>query len=361
MKKIFIKYIAIIVLLGFVKSLYAQDPLFSSYYENPLYYNPAAPGLISGNKFVLNYREQWPGIPASNRIFNYSSMHNFCGFLSLGVLANSNVEGESRLITNNIGLAIAVPVNITKRILISTGITTSYGQKRIDWSKVEFDDQFDKLYGKIYNTQFPFPDDDRKNYGDLSIGFALKGIFYKSRKYILSGILGVGFNHAVVFPNPNFIGTEINAVPFKQTYHMDIWLMRRKRNADGFALASIYERQGQIETFNVTFRYLIKSLYLLTGFRNKNYSLSFKTYDSFMLGFGYIFKDRQTRKTVKFGYSYDFTLSQLMGGSYGSHELYIVYTLPKCNNLSTKRRSKRYFKNECKEMEFNPGGLFLRR
>ena len=347
------------MLLGLINTVSAQDPLFSSYYENPLYYNPAAPGLYSGNKFVLNFREQWPGIPASNRTFNYSSMHKFCGSFALGVMAGSNVEGESRLITNNIGLAIAVPINITRRIIFSTGITTAYGQKRIDWSRVEFDDQFDKLYGKIYDSNFPFPDDNRKNYGDMSIGFALKGIFYKNSKYILTGVLGAGFNHAIVFPNPNFVGTDINAVPFKQDYHMDFWLMRR-RSSDGFAIASIYERQGQMQTFNVSFRYLIKSVYLLTGFRNRSYSISFKSYDSVMLGFGYYHKTSRHNDYIKFGYVYDFTVSKLMGGAYGSHEIYVIYNLGNCIG-GKGRRHKGYQPNrECTEMEFNPDGLFLR-
>ncbi len=362
MKIFILKHIVFIFALGSSIIVYGQDPLFSSYFENPLYYNPAAPGLISGNKFILQYREQWPGIPSSNRTYNYSSMHSFCGLFSLGIIANSNTEGESRLVTNNIGLAIAVPVAITKKTLLSAGITTTYGQKRIDWSKVEFDDQFDKLYGKVYNTQFPFPDNNSKNYGDLSIGLALKSILYKKHRLSLSGVIGAAINHVIVFPNPNFIGTDINAIPLKQDYFFELWLQRKNRQkAEGFAISTIYEIQGPMQTVNISLRYTINSIYILTGFRNKNYRISYNHYDSFILGFGYMFKERRAVNYIKVGYSYDFTISKLIGGAYGSHEIYIVYNLGKCNKLSGKKRKKYIPNRECTEMEFNPNGLFLHR
>lgn len=349
--------------LSFATKTLAQDPVFSAFYNNSLYYNPASPGLIVGNQFNLNFREQWPGIPASNRSFNFSSMHTFCNAFSLGVLATSNIEGESKLLTNNIGLTIAVPVKISRFLILSTGATTTYAQKRIDWTRVEFDDQYDKLYGKVYDTKFPFPNEDRKNYGDLSLGMALKGRFYKKRNTIISGSLGVGLHHVLVFPNPNFIGSDINAIPFKQVYHMDVWLLYgRKRNVKGFAMSSIYEKQGHIKTFNLSFRYLIKSLYLLGGFRNTSFTLSPKKFDSFILGFGYIYQEGRSSDYIKFGYSYDFTVSKLVGGAYGSHEIYITYSLGRCNSLSSKKRGGRKNPNkECQQMEFNPGGLFLHR
>ena len=69
------KLVITFVLVIFSISGYAQDPLFSSTLDNPLYYNPATPGIVRGHEYRLNYREQWPGIPAGLRAFNFSSTH----------------------------------------------------------------------------------------------------------------------------------------------------------------------------------------------------------------------------------------------------------------------------------------------
>ena len=73
MRKKILLFITIFILTGF--SAIAQDPLFSSTIDNPLYYNPAIPGIFRGNEYRLNYREQWPGIPAAMRAFNFTSTH----------------------------------------------------------------------------------------------------------------------------------------------------------------------------------------------------------------------------------------------------------------------------------------------
>ncbi len=78
------KLIIMIILSIFSLNGYAQDPLFSSTLDNPLYYNPATPGIINGHEYRLNYRDQWPGIPAAMRAFNFSSTHQISNAVGLG-------------------------------------------------------------------------------------------------------------------------------------------------------------------------------------------------------------------------------------------------------------------------------------
>ena len=43
--------------------LLGQDPFFSQFYANRVYLNPAYAGLEAGTQLILNYRDQWFGLP----------------------------------------------------------------------------------------------------------------------------------------------------------------------------------------------------------------------------------------------------------------------------------------------------------
>lgn len=355
------KFLLIIILfLVFNNFTSGQDPVFTSFMNNPLYYNPATPGIKSGNEFHLNYREQWPGIPGGNRAFSYSSTHVFCNSVALGLIANSSREGESKMTTNSFGLSIAVPIRLSRRLRISTGVTSSYGQKRIDWGELEFDDQYDKLYGKVKNNSgFPFPANSRKNYGDVSFGLALQGSSkQKPFQPQFTGVLGGAFHHAAVIPNPNFIGSDVSAVPFKQVYHFNLWMLYGNDKNYGLSPAMMYEKQGPLETYNFSFSYLMDKIYALGGFRNRNYKLAVGNYDSFFLGFGFISDiNPLSKSSYKFGYSYDFTVSELAGGSYGTHEVFITINLEGCNSLTELFKKGKLDKvrkpdKECEDFHF---------
>ena len=48
-----------IVLLSEIK-IFAQDPIFTQFYSNPVYLNPAFTGSNKCPRIVSNYRNQWP-------------------------------------------------------------------------------------------------------------------------------------------------------------------------------------------------------------------------------------------------------------------------------------------------------------
>ena len=44
------------------KQVRAQDPIFSQYYANPIYLNPAFAGTAHCARMTFNYRNQWPAL-----------------------------------------------------------------------------------------------------------------------------------------------------------------------------------------------------------------------------------------------------------------------------------------------------------
>ncbi|MDG1045487.1 MAG: PorP/SprF family type IX secretion system membrane protein [Bacteroidia bacterium] len=319
------KLVITFVLVIFSISGYAQDPLFSSTLDNPLYYNPATPGIVRGHEYRLNYREQWPGIPAALRAFNFSSTHQLRNAVGLGFFVMSNIEGESRLKTDKLEACIAFPVKISRYLKISGGINVGFGQKSIDWTRIEFDDQFDKYYGKIYPTTFSFPEEFQRKYGDLSLGVAAKGALRRGRNQAkVYGSLGIAMKHVSVFPTANFIGSDIRAVPLKYIVHGNIWFLD-KTLRKGIAPNFNIEDQASMTTFNFSTRIVLRPFYFNVGVRNRTFKFNLEEFDSFIFGVGYT-SEVINNNVTNIGYSYDFTTSKLIGGTYGSHEISLSYS-----------------------------------
>ena len=65
--KIYVNYINKVILLLVIClfkssiSLHAQDPIFTQFYSNPVYLNPAFAGSNKCPRSDSNFRNQWPG------------------------------------------------------------------------------------------------------------------------------------------------------------------------------------------------------------------------------------------------------------------------------------------------------------
>ncbi|MDG2344269.1 MAG: type IX secretion system membrane protein PorP/SprF, partial [Flavobacteriales bacterium] len=51
----------LLLFLGVFNFVRAQDPVFTQFYSNPVYLNPAFSGSNKCPRLVSNYRDQWPG------------------------------------------------------------------------------------------------------------------------------------------------------------------------------------------------------------------------------------------------------------------------------------------------------------
>ncbi|MEM8895922.1 MAG: PorP/SprF family type IX secretion system membrane protein, partial [Bacteroidota bacterium] len=86
----------------------AQDPQFSQYYAAPLYMNPALAGINQQGRAGVNYRQQWPSIPASFETFSAYIDYNFEDYNSSGgLIVTNDREGLAGLNSTTIGLQYA--------------------------------------------------------------------------------------------------------------------------------------------------------------------------------------------------------------------------------------------------------------
>ena len=150
MKKLALAFITVISCFSFVNEIKAQDPHFTQFYANPIYLNPAFAGSHRCPRIIFNYRNQWPNISGTfvTTSFSYDmrveAVSGGIGFHFLNDRAGLGTMG----ITRFSGI-YAYQLAVTREFSMAFGFEATYGQKKLDWSKLTFGDQIDPKYGFI--------------------------------------------------------------------------------------------------------------------------------------------------------------------------------------------------------------------
>ena len=129
----------------------SQDPHFSQFFSSPLTLNPAFTGKFDGILRVAgNYRNQYP---AFNNAYTTGTLSvDFPIFQNklpefdtwgLGFIALNDQEGAGVVTNNFFGISSAYhkALNDDGFSQLSAGFQATYGQKRLDFSKLYFEDQ----------------------------------------------------------------------------------------------------------------------------------------------------------------------------------------------------------------------------
>ena len=159
-KKIF----AVLLAIGFeIAMVRGQDPSFSQFFASPLNVNPALTANIDGNwRFILNLRNQWvgPDSPYATGTVSFDTRllqkklpegSTFGG----GAMLMYDKAMQGALKSNYFSLNISYNItlaeeNATQRLGI--GIGGIYGNKRVDFAKLSFGEQFT---GYGFDTNLP--------------------------------------------------------------------------------------------------------------------------------------------------------------------------------------------------------------
>ncbi len=311
----------IFLMITSMKKSWAQDPNFTQFFNNPIYYNPGMVALDDGMRFRSNYRNLWGQIPSKFNTFSMSLDAQAIGNTGLGIIAVADNEGEGRLRTSNVGGIYSYRPIETKNLKVQVGFSASFVQKRIDWQKLIFSDQLDQVYGNVNPTNFVPPANDRVFYPDFGTGAVVKfNLGYAAdKKAKVTGTVGASFHH-LTKPKDGFI-RDGGRMPIKSVYHATFNFLGP--NDIIYAPGFIYEKQSNIETFQIGFNTVKYPIYAGFWFRNKNFGFNGKRFDSFIFNLGLITPlNRYNRLRVC--YSFDFTVSHLKTSSMGSHEIALV-------------------------------------
>lgn len=316
----------------------AQDPSFSQYFNNRLYFNPAYAGIDGALNFSAGYRKQWSKIPGGFTT-QFVSVEDFepCFNSGIGLYLMQDTEGEGILRTQMAAFSYAyvVPIRQGKTLHnIRLGISPYWMQKDIDWSRLTFSDQLDPKEGAIYPTQFQPFEDIPVNFGGINAGFVYrrdKPTKWKDDSQLEIGLavnhlLNVKFNTG---PIESLQGLDTGLYPrisaFLGFYH-PLFRMTNKRYVFYLTPQAKYERQGQLQstTLGANIRYETISIGMFyqnsTPFSDWQNTNAFVAYLGFSLGLA----DDQL---LDIGLSYDTNAGGLRSRTGGVFELTLKYLI----------------------------------
>ena len=320
--KIYIKHIYKVILVIAVLlinssiNLYAQDPIFTQFYSNPVYLNPAFAGSNKCPRIVSNFRNQWPGF-SGDFITTSLTYDQYVDKIKggLGIILMSDQVAKT-LKSNEASFVYSYHQHLSRKFTLNFGIQGTYISKSVDRSNLTFGDMIHPRRGFVLSTQ------DVINYAPVDIFDFSAGILGYTDKFY------VGFaTHHLTEPSFSYISTNNTSfLNRRYTAHAGTEISLNSKSLfseeeKSLSPSVLFIKQGDFQQLNFGLYY-----------RKGNYVVGawYREGDSFIVTMG------MNTKLLRIGYSYDLTTSQLGVYSGGSHEISIalkLYCAPKKKSL----------------------------
>jgi type IX secretion system PorP/SprF family membrane protein len=243
----------------------------------------------------INYRNQWVGFNEAPRSYMASVYGSYKNKRKVGL--GLSMVGERAGLTQRTGgyLTYAQHFSFTEKLRLGLGVSAGYMQYRIRLYDVRVvDSGDDMLTGNVMNANAP----------DLNAGI----YFYHDAFWL--GASGFQLlNSKLQFPNSNSTLTHHYYVTGGANIKFN------KKNVLQPSFLARYNAPVPVQV-DASLRWLYDNKFWL-GF-------TYRTDDAYCVMLGYNYKDR-----INFGYSYDYTFSNIQKYSMGSHEIWLSYTINK--------------------------------
>jgi type IX secretion system PorP/SprF family membrane protein len=290
-----------------------QDAVFSQFYANPVYLNPALAGNIICPRLTLNYRNQYPALGGNYVTYNAAAdMYINAVSGGMAVIATSDMTGPLASFSAN--AVYSYHLKITQKLKMNAALQAGYFQYRLNWEQLVFEDMIVPGTGEIVSGNESQP--AKLNVGDVD--FSTGMVLGYNEKYYL----GVAAHH-ITNPDLSFYQGNISRLATRFTIHAGaIFNLKQElpgRENDKFSISPniVYMQQGDFHQLNsgmyVNFYPFVSGLWLRHNFDNPDALIV-------LLGF--------QQPEFKIGYSFDFTVSKMGLPAGGAHEISFVWYLP---------------------------------
>lgn len=301
----------------------AQSYHFSQFFSTPLLTNPANTGLTNGPyRFATNIRSQ--GLNGGTSYFtgylsgdvsllrNYLPQGHKAG---LGLYVMNDHSMNSAIQTNTIGLSTAYHVGLDPygEQSLGLGVQATYNQRRIDYSKLTFENQ----YGPGgFDPSLPIGeplDFMSRHFFDVNAG-----LVYNASLGDKSFFAGMAV-YNILRKRSNFTADEF-VMPTRYTFQSAAQFQNGESGHFYASLTAMYQANAREFTLGGAYGYQ-----LTDGDKNELlWGLWYRHQDALMPYLGY------QAKTFQVGLSYDVTVSSLQTASQlkNGYELTFIYKAP---------------------------------
>ncbi len=317
MMKNFSKIVLLAALvLGSFRVASAQDVIFSQFYANPLYMNPAFAGSKVCPRISLNYRSQWPSLVSAFTTVS-ASYDQYVDPLhgGIGAIIMTDRQGDhGALQTSSLAVMYAFRFQLARELWVNAGLKAGIVNTSLNWNELRFPDMIDRVMGFTGMTSAQMPEKTNKWYLDFDAGIMMYGS---------SWYAGFAASH-LTQPSNGFYG--VTELPIKLTANAGVLIniAEEARRTSSLGLGTPVLSPNFIYQYQAGFHYFNYGLYLdwmpfLVGvwFRN-----GLENADAFIFQVGF------QQDYFKVGYSYDVTVSKLSNNTSGAHEISIGILLP---------------------------------
>ncbi len=315
------------------KSVRAQDAQFSQYYAAPLYLNPAFAGTGMGHRFIANYRNQWPSISNGYVTYSFSYDYHLADLKSgIGLIMTADQAGSASLKSTTVGFVYSYKIQLASSWILTPGLYFGYGYRDIDLNKLVFGDQLAFTNdGQVPTSDVSFGSLGSTGYFDFGTGMLLYN------KKFWAGFSVYHLNE----PNRSLLEDD-SRIPMKSSFHagaklpLNAGILNRDKLAY-IAPSFVYKSQGRFDQLDVGLHFLYEPVMVGLWYRGIPVKQNVKdniSQDAVAMILGLQFSH------LEFGYSYDFTISELGPSSGGAHEISLKYDL----EIASSSKKKQYDK-----------------
>lgn len=291
-----------------------QYPVFTQYFFNELVLNPAYAGSQVQLSLTAMYRNQWvnfPGAPKTYSVSGHSALAK--NKVGLGLMINHDEIGSYK--NEHIYASYAYKLHF-KDATLAMGLQAGINLLGADYSKLDLQTPGDASFYNILNTVKP-------NFG--------AGLFFTKKNFFLGLSVPFILNNKVASSVESLMGQLREARYYYLRGGIVLPLDRFEKIKINPSFL-VRQQEGQPLSVDINNAFIFYDVF--------SAGLSYRTGDSFIS-----FIDLKISEKFHFGYSYDWTQSNLNRFSNGTHEFMINYRTrirgihknPECPNYYSYR------------------------
>lgn len=317
MKKLQKTLLVIALMFVATQGVKAQDVIFSQFYANPLYMNPAYAGAKVCPRISINYRDQWPSLVSAFTTVSASydqyipDLHG-----GIGAYLMTDRQGDhGALQSSSLAAMYAFRFQLGKKVFVNAALEASVVNVSLsNFDLLRFPDQIDPVNGFVGLTSAQMPEDGSFWRADFAAGVLMYG---------KSWYAGFAANH-LTRPSFGFYGEAPQPMKFTANAGGLINLAEEKRRTSALGLGTPVLSPNVVYQYQNGLHYMNYGLYLdwmpfMVGVWLRN---GLENFDAFIFQVGF------QQDYFKIGYSYDVTISKLANNTAGAHELSVGIILP---------------------------------